>query len=198
MWTFYFLVAAILTATASLGLERAGLGVAAASMLLFVARPGSAVCFSRASGSRGLLQQIRDTASVLRARDPMPRRSRRCRSVFFSTRPWRPLRRTSTGRPLIDGQRIWNWRQVHESLACPGTSPRGRPRRVQPVHLAPRFLVTCLAALRISLPADPAAFGSSADLTAVLRMRASGPCRRRSGGLDRALERPTAPTLART
>jgi uncharacterized membrane protein len=68
MWTFYFLVAAILIATAKLGLERAGLGVAAVSVLFFVGEIGVRRLVFPREWFPGPVQQIRDTVSVWRPR----------------------------------------------------------------------------------------------------------------------------------
>jgi len=68
MWALYFLVAAILVALAQLGLQRAGVGVAAASALFFVAEILVRRLLFPREWFPGPVQQIRDTVSVWRPR----------------------------------------------------------------------------------------------------------------------------------
>jgi uncharacterized membrane protein len=64
MWTSYFVVAAILVAAARPGPERAGLGVAAVSALLFVGEIWIRRLLFPREWFPGPVQQVRDTVSV--------------------------------------------------------------------------------------------------------------------------------------
>ena len=68
LWAAYFITAAILVAAARLGLERAGLGVAVASALFFVAEIRVRRLLFPGEWFPGLVQQIRDTVRVWRPR----------------------------------------------------------------------------------------------------------------------------------
>ena len=68
LWAAYFVAAAILVVGAQLGLERAGLGVAAASAVFFVGEVWVRRLLFPDEWFPGLMQQIRDTASVWRPR----------------------------------------------------------------------------------------------------------------------------------
>jgi uncharacterized membrane protein len=69
-WCIYFAVAAILTTTANLGFERAGVGVAAFSVLFFVGEYWIRQRLFPREAFPGLAQQLRDTVSVWRPRGP--------------------------------------------------------------------------------------------------------------------------------
>lgn len=68
LWCIYFVVAAALTAAASLGFEQVSLGVAAVSLVLFVGEYWMRRRLFPQEVFPGFVQQIRDTVRVWRPR----------------------------------------------------------------------------------------------------------------------------------
>jgi uncharacterized membrane protein len=68
LWCVYFVVAATLTAAASLGFQQASLGVAAVSLVFFVGEYWVRQCLFPQEVFPDLVQQVRDTVHVWRPR----------------------------------------------------------------------------------------------------------------------------------
>ena len=68
IWCVYFLIAAALTLAAHVGVRAFGVGVASVSALLFVGEYWLRLRLFPAESFPGLVQQVRDTASVWRLR----------------------------------------------------------------------------------------------------------------------------------